>query len=241
MSKVYADKIEPRNSAHDVTIGTSSNTVTLAGNDIRVNTVKDSGGNTLWTSDGSGNLSSLNSALSGNLVLLSTQTASGAASVSFTTQLTSTYDLYMFKFININPATNGAEFTFQVSSDGGSTYGIAITSTMFIAYHNEAGNSYNLAYESSYDLANSTSYCPVLNAMGSEVDECAGGELHLFSPSNTTYVKHFYSRLQEYHFSNYAQDQYTAGYANTTSAINAIDFRMDAGNFDGTIKMYGLL
>ena len=241
MAIVYADTIEPRKPTQDITLGTTGETITLPGNDLRVNTVKDKGGNTLWTSDGSGNLSSVNAGLKGNLVLLSTQTASGSASVSFTTGIDSTYDVYIFKFININPATNGAEFTFQVSSDGGSAYGIAITSTMFVAYHNEAGNSSNLAYESSYDLANSTSYCPVLNAMGSEADECAGGELHFFAPSSTTYVKHFYSRLQEYHFSNYAQDQYTAGYVNTTSAINAINFKMDTGNFDGIIKMYGLL
>ena len=110
MSKVYADKIEPRDSSMDVTIGTSTNTVTLAGNDLRANTVKDSGGNTLWTSDGSGNLSSVNSALAGNLKLLTTQTASSSSSLSFTTLIDSTYDVYVFKFIEMHPASNGVYF-----------------------------------------------------------------------------------------------------------------------------------
>ena len=241
MSTIKADTVQPKDFATDLTLGASGDTVTVAADSININKVQDKGGNTLWDYSTGEFVSTQKEFASQNLKLLSTAVASGNSSVSFITGIDSTYDVYIFKFINMNPATDGAEFTFQVSSDGGSTYGIAITSTMFVAYHNEAGTSANLAYESSFDLANSTSYCPLLNAMGSGVDECASGELHFFVPSNTTYVKHFYSRLQEYHSSNYAQDQYTAGYVNTTSAINAINFKMDAGNFDGTIKMYGLL
>ena len=241
MSTVKADTVQPRDFAGDLTLGATGDTVTVAANSINVDKVQDKGSNTLWDFSTGEFVSTKKEFASQNLKLLTTSAAINVERVSFTAQLDSTYDVYIFEFININPHTNGAEFTFQVSSNGGSTYGIAITSTMFVAYHNEAGNSSNLAYESSYDLANSTSYCPVLNAMGSEADECASGELHFFAPSSTTYVKHFYSRLQEYHFSNYAQDQYTAGFVNTTSAINAITFKMDSGNFDGTIKMYGLL
>ena len=107
MSKVYADKIEPRDSTMDVTIGTSTNTITLAGNDLRANTVKDSGGNTLWTSDGSGNISSVNSGLKGALVLLTTNTFTDEASSSFTTLIDSTYDVYKFMYNAVNPATDG--------------------------------------------------------------------------------------------------------------------------------------
>ena len=34
---------------------------------------------------------------------------------------------------------------------------------------------------------------------------------------------------------------FVAGYGNTTSAINAIQFKMSSGNIDGTILMYGIV
>ena len=241
MSKVYADKIEPRDSTMDVTIGTSTNTVTLAGNDIRANTVKDAGGNTLWTSDGSGNLSSVNSALAGNLVLLSTSTPSGASSVSFTTGIDSTYDVYIFKFIDINPATDGKNFMFNGSIDGGSNYNVTKTTTYFSAQFAEAGDGSSLAYESSQDLAQSTAYQELIRNIGNGADESGAGTLWLFNPSNTTYVKHFYSVNNGYYNSDYSMNPYIGGYFNTTDNIDAIDFKVDAGNFDGVIKMYGLL
>ena len=52
--------------------------------------------------------------LSGNLILLETQTLSSAAStVSFTSNIDSTYNSYMFKFYDVHPATNSQNFTFQ--------------------------------------------------------------------------------------------------------------------------------
>ena len=245
MSRVYTDTIEPRKPTQDITLGTTGETITLPGNDLRVNTVKDKGGNTLWTSDGSGNLSSVNSAFEGNLVLLNTQTASGSASVSFTTGIDSTYDVYMFKFININPATDAVQFTFQTSTDGGSNYNITTTSTYFQAYNEEGGAGGALTYQAAQDQAQGTGYQPLGNTWGNAADECGAGELYLFAPSSTTYVKHYYSTIQGYDGSsggnNYAQNNYIAGYFNTTTALNAISFKMSSGNFDGIIKMYGLL
>jgi len=240
MSKVYADKIEPRDSSMDVTIGTSTNTVTLAGNDLRANTVKDSGGNTLWTSDGSGNLSSVNSALTGNLKLLTTQTASGSSSLSFTTLIDSTYDVYIFKFIEINPTADGEIFQFQVNASGQTGFNETITSTMLKAYHYET-DAAALAYEDDHDQHAGTGYQKLTTSIGSAADENASGELYLFGPSSTTYVKHFYARINQYASSVYSGDVITAGIINITSAITEIDFKITTGNFDGTIKMYGLL
>jgi len=242
MSKVYADKIEPRDSSMDVTIGTSTNTVTLAGNDLRANTVKDSGGNTLWTSDGSGNLSSVNSGLAGNLVLLSTQTASAASSVSFTSDIDDTYDVYIFKFISIHPQTNSRQLAFQGSTDGGSNYNTTITSTFYRAYQVEDNSAAGLTYQTAYDLAQATGYQWLTRDSGNESDESCAGELFLFNPSNTVYVKHFYSTFVTNTADNQCHNSYVGGYFNTTSAVNAIDFKMyNSSTFDGTIKMYGLL
>ena len=246
MSKVYADKIEPRDSSMDVTIGTSTNTVTLAGNDLRANTVKDSGGNTLWTSDGSGNLSSVNAGLQGNLKLLATQTADDVASIAFTTLIDSTYDVYIFKFFDIQSTSQAHGLSWQASSDGGSSYGMTITSAAFRSYNTEAGSN-ALQYWSQLALAQSTNE-QWLNYNTGETDpEVAVGELHLFAPSSTTYVKHFYSRSVAYWYSAAAGDMYTGGYINSTSAVNAIRFGMWVSTTQseniktGTIKMYGLL
>ena len=242
MSTVYTDTVKTLSPGQDLTIGTTGQTVTLPGNDLRVNTVKDAGGNTLWTSDGSGNVSSVNAALKGNLVLLSTQTASNSASVSFTTQLTSTYDVYIFKFIEINPATDNSTLEFQCSTDGGSNYNTTMTTTYVQVYHSENDSSSGLGYDTGKDQAQGTAYQKITGVgIGNLADECGVGELHLFTPSSTTYVKQFLGTTQIYKQDNETFECFTSGYFNTTSAIDAINFKMDTGNFDGTVKMYGLL
>jgi hypothetical protein len=185
-------------------------------------------------------VTALDSIASGSLVLLSTQTASGSSSISFTSQLTSTYNTYIFKFININPATDGAEFTFQGSTDSGSNYNTTITSTFFRAIHDEADTTTDLSYSGAHDQAQGTAFQNVIIDTGNGSDESGVGDLYLYSPSDTTFVKHFLIRTSHYNAANYAVDQYHAGYFNTTSAIDAIQFKCNSGNFDGTIKLYGL-
>ena len=187
-------------------------------------------------------VTALDSMASGSMVLLNTNTiSSGVSSSSFTSNINSTYDTYVFKFINIHAATLNSQFHFQVSTDGGSSYGVTATTTNFISAHNEAGNSTALAYQTGYDLAQSTSYSLITGENGTENDESSSGTLHLFDPSNTTFVKHFISRHQQYTSGDYSYDNHSAGYFNTTSAIDAIQFKMSSGNIDsGIIKMYGL-
>ncbi len=242
MSKVYADKIEPRDSSMDVIIGTSTNTVTLAGNDLRANTVKDSGGNTLWVSDGAGNISSVNSALAGNLKLLTTQTASNSSSLSFTTLIDSTYDVYIFKFYDVNPATDDVNFIFNGSLDGGSNYNVTKTSTNYYSNHAENDSYASMGYSTSQDIAQGTGYQGITGGIANDADASLAGELYLFSPSNTTYVKHYYYMSTAYKNDSAHNTSNTAGYFNTTSAINALDFKFASGNMTaGQIKMYGLL
>ena len=239
MSRVYTDTIEPRKETQDITLGTSGETISVGANSINVNTVADKGGNTLWTSDGSGNLSSVNAGLKGNLVLLDTNTFTGASSSSFTTLIDSTYDLYKFEFNAINPASD-THFRFNVSIDGGSNYNVAKTTTFFNAYVTEAGTGGTLSYFADADLAQGTGYQVLAWNVGAEADECCVGELWLFAPSTTTLYKQFTGVCQEYLIGDYSQQNFMAGYIETTSAINAIDFKMTSGNFDGKITMYGV-
>ena len=172
--------------------------------------------------------------------LLSTSTASNSASVAITSNITSSYDEYMFVFTDINPATDEADFQFQGSIDGGSNYNVTITSTFVWVHHTEAGSDPGIFYTGGSDQAQGTGYQTISDNIGNASDESGGGILQLFSPSNTTYVKHFMGRQNAYHGSNYSQGSIAAGYFNTTSAINAVSFKFNSGNFDGVIQMYGI-
>jgi len=179
------------------------------------------------------------SVASGALVLLSTQTASSSASIEFTSGIDSTYDSYIFKYINIHPQNDGGQFRFQTSTDGGSNYGVTNTSTYFIAYHNEAGTETALTYITGSDQAQTTNDI-ALGSGDNANDSGIAGTLQIFNPSSTTYVKHWINRSIN-DPSSYAQDEFQAGYFNTTSAVNAIRFQMSSGNIDdGIIKMYGV-
>ena len=178
----------------------------------------------------------------GVLKLLSTQTASASASIEFTSDIDSTYDSYVFKFINIHFANDDTDFRFNMSTDGGSNYNVTKTTTMFRAYHTEAGTSGSLEYSSSEDLAQSTGDGYLNWDVGAGSDENVSGEMWLFNPSSTTFVKHFIARTSSVHSASAELDAYQAGYANTTSAINAIQFKATSGNIDdGIIKMYGVV
>jgi hypothetical protein len=186
-------------------------------------------------------VTSFANASGGTLILLSTQTASGSANISFTTGLDSTYDAYEFHFMNIHPATDGAEFEFNLSTDSGSNYNVTKTTTYFEAYNNEAGSPSALEYVASRDLAQGTGFQVLMQNLDSENDACGTGILTLFNPASTTYVKHFTSNIQFDYDGDYTVNAYISGYANTTSAVNAIRFQMSTGNIDdGIIKLYGV-
>lgn len=177
----------------------------------------------------------------GSLILLSTQTASASSSISFTSGIDSTYKEYLFLFNNIHPSAN-AGLGFNVSSDGGSNYGITKTSTFFRTTHNEDDSGTALEYITSRDLAQSTARQEIIMAIGNNADEQGSGYMHLYNPSSTTYVKHFISCSNCCDGYNYTINQYCAGYINSTSAINAIKFSMTSGNIDdGTIQMFGVV
>jgi hypothetical protein len=175
------------------------------------------------------------------LILLSTQTASASATISFTTGLDSTYDEYIFKFINIHPATDNVKFQFNMSTDSGSNYNVTKTSTAFYAYHNESDTETGLAYTAGEDLAQSTAFQNLTPNQGNDNDQSNSGTLTIFNPSSTTYVKHFIANFHSADQDNYAVNWFFAGYGNTTSAVNAIQFKYSSGNIDdGVIKLYGV-
>lgn len=172
--------------------------------------------------------------------LITTNTSSNAASSSFTSGIDSTYKLYIFKWYDVNPATDSALFQFQANASGASGYNETITSAPFNAYNDEADSDPLLTYSGGTDQAQGTAFQTIGNNLGNGGDESSVGELFLFNPSNTTYVKHFYSRAHVYHSGNYAWSDFVGGYFNTTTAIDDIQFKMSTGNMDAVIKMYGV-
>ncbi len=177
---------------------------------------------------------------SDGITLISSQTASNSASLSFTTGLDSTYKAYKFVFSNIHPATDSADFTFNMSTDSGSNYNVTKTTTFFRAFHDEADVDTGLNYDTGFDLAQSTSFQPIIQYIGNANDESGSGSLTLFNPSSTTYVKQFIATSNATG-SIYNKNIFLAGYGNTTSAVNAIRFQMSTGNIDaGTIYLYGI-
>jgi len=186
-------------------------------------------------------ITALPTAVSGGaMTLLETQTASSSATLSFTSGIDSTYNEYVFKFINIHPATNDVQF--QVNfRDGSTAYDATKTSTFFYSYNNEGDSAAALSYDTGSHLSQGTGAQTIVLGQGNGNDESASGEMYLFDPSSTTFVKHFMTRISFYQHNNYAFDTFTAGYCNVTAAIDGVQFSFSSGNIDsGVIKLYGV-
>ena len=178
---------------------------------------------------------------SGPLQLISSQTASSSANISFTSGITSTYKEYVFSFHNIHPATDGAKFGFQFNASGESGYNETLTTTYWRTYNNEAANSAGTGYVQSEDQAQGTAFTILDGGVGADADQCTAGVMQLFNPASTTFTKHFMFRGTHYDVNNFVADVHVNGYVNTTSAITEVQFKFSSGNIDaGTIRMFGV-
>jgi len=174
-------------------------------------------------------------------VKISAVTASSSATVSFTSGIDSTYIKYCFILNNIHPQTDETDIGVNFSIDGGSNYNVTKTGSNFNAYHNEGDSATAITYHASHDIAQSTGNNVIAYDTGNDNDQGNSGYLYLFDPSSTTFVKHFLSVMDGTHTSDYQNNYFSAGYGNTTSAINAVQFSMSSGNIDaGTITLYGI-
>jgi len=183
----------------------------------------------------------------GAMTLIKEQTASSSSTISFVdgtsdVVLDNTYPIYLFKFIGIHPSAS-SYLGYNTSTDGGSNYNNTKTATFFIAYNGESASP-QLHYDTggdNRDIAQSTGDVHLISNVGTDNDQVCSGELWLFNPSSTTYVKHFMATVNTYSGDDYSQQIFSAGYSNTTSAVDAVRFQMSSGNIDaGTIKLYGI-
>ena len=190
----------------------------------------------------------LTTAAGGAMTLIKTVTASSSSTVDFVdgtsdVVLDDTYPTYLFQIINVHPATDNVKLAIQGNAAGGSGFNETITTTAIKSEHYEADTSAGVSYDTTNDQAQGTGYAPLMtgNGLGNGNDESGSGEVWLFNPSSTTFIKHFICRMSHYGYENIQMDDYVAGYFNTTSAIDEISFKFNSGNIDaGDICLYGI-
>ena len=239
MSKIYADTIETASANVDITFGASGDAVLIpSGATLKTNKIADAGGNNLFTSNGSGTLT-VPSAFGGAFKLLNTNTFTGTTSSTFTSGIDSTYDAYCFRYNAISPAAQ-AHFEFQCSTDGGSNYNTTVTSTYWYVSHGSSGGTSGPSYDTSSSQAQATTYQSLARNVEEVHPACCTGELWLYGPSSTTYAKHCLATTANWANPLDTVESFMGCYFNTTSAIDAISFKMSTGNMDGEIKMYGV-
>jgi len=175
-----------------------------------------------------------------DLVLIETITASSDSTIEFDSGIDDTYPTYVIKYINVHPQTDNKDFRVNFR-DGSSAYDATKSTTVVSTQHNEGDTNAEVGYSASFDLAQSTAVQVLAEAVGNGNDECVSGELTLFNPSSTTFVKNFLAQTNNYYKDNFIMKFWVAGYCNVTAAIDGVQFTFESGNIDsGTIKMYGM-
>ena len=194
------------------------------------------------------NITSFGSVSSGSITFIKKLTASSSSTLSFvdgasSVVLDNTYKVYLFTFNNIHPSAENPNFAFNLSVDSGSNYNVSKATTYFRTQNGESGSGAELGYETGLDLANATGIQKISKEAGNDNDQGVSGHFHLFNPSSTTFVKHFICQTNNnFKYSEpYAYSNYIAGYGNTTSAVDAIQFSFSSGSIDsGDIVLYGI-
>jgi len=240
MTKIYADTIEPA-SGTTLTIGESGQNTVLAGNDLRANVLQDKGGNALFTSNGSGTLSGVDSSFGSPLYLINTLTASDDASLEITSGITSDYKELEVRFIGVRGGDDSyAHLGWQCSIDGGSNYNTNITCQQSRIYRSStyAGG---FGQDNTVAQYNGTGMQYLGESMADDTTNgIVYGWLRIFNPSSTTYMKGFTSRVSLAPASGSVKEQWTNGAIDTTDDINAMKFAYNAGNIiAGKFKIYG--
>ena len=240
MAIVYTDNVLPETSgvAEDLNLGTTGDNVILpAGATLKTNKITDAGGNNIITSDGSGNLT-LNGAFAGSFALINTYTPT-AVGYAQITGLTSSYKCYRFTWTSMNVSVNGAEWQIAFRQLGGGFSGDTKTTTAWNHGHKADDSWSGQAYGSSQVRSNTADPQYIDYDQGSAIDETGSGELYLFNPYNSTYVKQFFCQTTYYKEDNTLQTQYYGGFIDETTAIDGVQISPSSGTMTGVMKLYG--
>ena len=242
MGLLTVDTIEPQ-SGTALTVGESGQNTVLPGNDLRANVVQDAGGNAIFTSNGSGTLSGVNSGFGSAMPLVRTETVSSAiAAVDFgSTYITSTYNHYVVRYYYVRPVTDNVYLSINFSGDGGSSF-MQKTTTLFQAMHNDADSVTQLDDEASRELHQGTAAQWLNTGVGNTTTENCAGEVHIYIPTSTTLEQSFFSKSQERTSNDYSRISYVSGtMQGIGTAINFVRFAFSSGNIAaGKFKLFGM-
>ena len=246
MGKLRVHNIEAQTGTN-VDLGAAGDVVTLASDSLQTNLYKDSGGNTLFQSDGLGTLSNINSGLAGaGWKHIQTQTVirgTTVTSVDFTSGIDNTYNHYIFVFVDLETTYNGTQLTFTPSTDNGATWGINKTSVGWYVRMTHSGSiTQPTMHPASGSQQNSSAVQELNYQWGGNApsNETAVGFLHIYNPSSTTYLKNYYARVLTFYVTNGENERYIGGYMDTTSAVNGFRFDTVQGDlYGGKFKLYG--
>jgi hypothetical protein len=168
------------------------------------------------------------------LVLLEQHTASGSATLDFTTFISASYDEYLFEFDHVIPATDGVALWMRMGTGGGPTFDTGanysweaqVWSAATAAFGGSTGDT-KLSLSFTTHVSNSANW-----------GIC--GKLRLFDPGSAIY------KQVEGNFHFYANDPVRAsvgigGAYESATAVTAIRFLFSSGTIaSGTIRVYGV-
>ena len=178
----------------------------------------------------------------GSLTLISTFTSDGSdATATFASGIDSTYKEYLFIINHIHSENDSGDFSVNFR-DGSTDYDASKTTTSFDAFNQEAGGDQGLRYDGDgADLANGTGFQDLNYDQGNDNDASVNGYLRLYDPSDTTFVTHFQASVSWQYQNTYAIQGHVAGYCNTASAIDGVQFKFVSGEIQGgTIGLFGV-
>ena len=178
----------------------------------------------------------------GSLTLISTFTSDGSdATATFASGIDSTYKEYLFIINHIHSENDSGDFSVNFR-DGSTDYDASKTTTSFDAFNQEAGGDQGLRYDGAgADLANGTGFQDLNYDLGNDNDASVNGYLRLYDPSDTTFVTHFQASVSWQYQNTYAIQGHVAGYCNTASAIDGVQFKFVSGEIQGgTIGLFGV-
>jgi|SRR5215469_2436781 len=173
--------------------------------------------------------------ITGGAVLIETKSAASAPSLDFTNTISSTFDDYFFRFIDVVPVNSNASLLSMVSTNGGVTWD---NSAIYDYLEDFAGSLFSTPIEST-----GQTHFFIGGQLSNLASNCGyNGWLFLSNPlsSSNDKVIQVSGIFRAGNDSHYYVLNINGQYRSTTP-VNAIQFLADSGSIlSGTIRSYGL-
>ena len=176
----------------------------------------------------------------GDMKLLSEQSVTAATYVEFANIFNTEYSEFIFHWHHINPGTDNVNFMMQVNASGETGYNETLTTTAWVRQVQESSGTDGPGYHSGHDMGQETGGQIIMTNLGYDSNQGGAGPIHFFNPGGAGFVKHFQSRSHFSEHGDWSGSLWISGYVNTTTALKDCFFNISSGNFDGTVKCWGV-